>query len=419
MTTLRTALWFVLGAAGLAQARDVPVADTPQLAAAIANAQPGDRILLAPGLYQPAGNLNCVAPGSAAQPIEVRAQVPGSATLRFGAAGGVAEGFKVSAPHWRFEGLVIEGACAAHSDCEHALHLAGNADGTVIRNNRIVDFNAQIKSNGFDGQFPDDVLVEGNTLYDTAPRNTANPVTKIDVVGGRRWLVRGNTLRDFAKAQGDTVSYAAFLKGGSRDGVFERNLVECQRAHAGGIRLGLSFGGGGTGPASICEAGSCDPEHIGGLMRNNLILACSDVGIYVNKGAGTRLFHNTLYATAGIDMRYAASSGTIAYNVLGGVIRNREQATSTQLGNLVQVAPATFAQWFAAPAQADFRLLDGSAIVDLAAATDPATTHDFCGNARDDGAPDLGALEYDDDFACQTTVGGGLGPRVFADGFEG
>lgn len=419
MTPIRPAFLALLAAAAPAWADDVPVADTAQLSTAIATAMAGDRILLAPGLYQPPGNLNCLAAGSAAQPIEVRAQVPGTATVRFGGNGGVAEGFKVSAPHWRFEGLVIEGACAAHADCEHALHLAGNADGTVIRGNRIVDFNAQIKSNGFNGLFPDDVLVEGNELYDSVPRNTANPVTKIDVVGGRRWIVRANTIHDFGKAQGDTVSYGAFLKGGSRDGVFERNLVECQRLHAGGIRIGLSFGGGGTGPAAVCEESSCDPEHVGGIMRNNVILDCSDVGIYVNRGANTRLFHNTLYATSGIDLRYGSSTGVVADNLATGVIRNREGATATLSPNLSQVPLATFAQWFVAPADADFRLLDGSAIVGQAVATDPATTHDFCGNARDDGAPDLGALEYDDDFACQTGVGGGLGPRVFADGFEG
>lgn len=36
---------------------------------------------------------------------------------------------------------------------------------------------------------------------------------------------------------GDPISYAAFLKGNSRDGLFERNLVVCERASSGGAWL--------------------------------------------------------------------------------------------------------------------------------------------------------------------------------------
>lgn len=414
---------FALGlawAAGRVLAVDVPVNDTAGLAAAIADAAPGHRILLAPGLYTPAGNLVCDAVGTAAEPIQVRAVTPGTATVRLAASGNdIAEGFRVLAPHWQFRDLVLEGACADHSNCEHAFHLAGNADFTVIAGNVLRDFNAQIKSNGSGGEFPDDVLIEGNLFYDGAPRITTRPVTKIDVVGGRRWVVRGNTLRDFAKALSDTVSYGAFLKGGSRSGVFERNLVECSRQHDGGVRIGLSFGGGGTAPAAACEENDCDPEHLDGTMRNNLVLDCSDVGIYLNRSAATRLFHNTLYATSGIDFRYASSSGMAVNNVLSGALRNRDGATGTQTSNRVQVAPALFAQWFVAPAQGDFRLLDGSALRGQAVATAPTTPDDFCGNLRDDGAPDLGALEYDDDFACRTDTGGGDRARLFGDGFEG
>src|SRR5678815_2113929 len=87
--------------------------------------------------------------------------------------------------------------------------------------------------------WPDDVVIAFNELYDTRARQTANPVTKIDVVGGRRWSIQHNHIRDFEKAQGDTVSYAAFLKGNSRDGVMAFNTVVCAQAFAGGTRLGL------------------------------------------------------------------------------------------------------------------------------------------------------------------------------------
>lgn len=402
--TLGSAL-ALFAAAPRAAAELVPVADANALRSAIQTAAPGDEIVLAAGTYAVTGNVTCSAAGTAQAPIVVRAATPGAALVRFDAL----EGFRVIAPHWRFEDLVVEGVCANDSDCEHAFHLIGDADFTVIRGNVLRDFNAQIKSNVAapgSSAFPDDVLVEGNVFYDTRARQTANPVTKIDVVGGRRWIVRGNEIRDYEKAQGDTISYAAFLKGNSRDGVFERNLVECERDTSGGVRLGLSLGGGGTSPGSICEEQSCAIEHQNGVLRNNVILACPDVGIYLNKAAGTLVAHNTLYDTAGIDFRFAATTGAARNNLLSGRIRNRDGATGTSAGDLAQVPLASFDAWFADPAGADFGLVDGASIVDAGVAG-AGVADDYCGTARDDGAPDVGAVEYGAG-SCDTTVGGGL-----------
>jgi hypothetical protein len=262
------------------------------------------------------------------------------------------------------------------------------------------------------------VLIERNVLYDTAARNTGNPVTKLDVVGGRRWIVRANTIYDFQKGGGDTVSYAAFLKGNSRDGIFERNLVRCSRFTTGGTRLGLSFGGGGTGPDSICEGGSCTPEHQNGIMRNNLIMSCNDVGIYLNEGTNSRLHNNTVYATAGIDVRYVASTADLRNNIVGGTIRDREGGTHTSSGDLSQVSVATFASWFQAPASANFALVNGASIVNLGVAV-PLVPADFCANDRNDGQPDIGAFEYDPVLACDSSIGGGIADVIFADGFDG
>src|SRR3546814_6804426 len=45
------------------------------------------------------------------------------------------EGFRVLAPFWIFENLVIEGTCETDHRCEHAFHIVGDAAGTVIQNN--------------------------------------------------------------------------------------------------------------------------------------------------------------------------------------------------------------------------------------------------------------------------------------------
>lgn len=385
--------------------REVIVSTASALRAAVEGAEPGDVILLESGTYDVQGNVRASAAGSAAAPIVVRASTPLEARIRFNAV----EGFLVSGPHWTFEGLDIEGVCADHSDCEHAFHIVGAADFTVIRGNRVHGFNAHIKANGTGTPrvFPDDVLIENNEFFNETPRATGNPVTPIDVVGGRRWIVRGNFIHDHQKGGGDGVSYAAFLKGNSRDGLIERNLVICELLHTGGTRLGLSFGGGGTSPDSICEDGTCSPEHQNGILRNNIVVNCpADVGIYVNECANCLILHNTVFGTTGIDVRYAASVVDARGNVLSGPIRARNSATVNKSGNLEQVSNSDFLAWFADPAAADFSLVDGTALVDVGSEPTDTLPDDFCGNPRADGAPDLGAVEYGSASPCDTTSPG-------------
>jgi hypothetical protein len=383
--------------------RDVPVRNAAELRAAITNAQAGDIITLAPGTYDVVGNLPCRAPGKADAPIVVRAERLGDVIVRMDAL----EGFHVQGPHWTMENLDIAGVCADDSNCEHAFHIVGAADFMTIRYNRVHGFNAHIKGNGIPGTgvtpFPDDVLVEGNEFFNERARNTSNPVTPIDVVGGRRWVVRANFIHDHQKGGGDHISYAAFLKGNSRDGLFERNLVACELLTTGGIRLGLSFGGGGSGPDRICEDATCNPEHQNGTMRNNLIVNCpADVGIYLNEASGSKLYHNTLYNTTGIDVRFATSDADVQNNLLMGRIRERDGGQATLGTNIQQASAADFARWFADPARRDFTLKDGSQLVDKGAAL-AAVTDDYCAQARADGKPDLGAVEYVTAHPCDTT----------------
>ena len=258
------AVWAVsmVAMASSAWAADTTVSSVDELRQALRSASPGDVITIAPGDYDVSSRIEVTAAGTDAQPITLRAASLGDVTIRMN----TLEGFWVNAPHWHFENLDVVGVCANDSDCEHAFHIVGLSDGTHLSHCRLRDFNAQIKANGTtDGPngervYPDDVVIENSEFFDADPRQTSNPVTKIDVVGGRRWVVRQNFIHDFDKGQGNHVSYAAFLKGNSRDGLFEQNLVACEWLHHGHTRLGLSFGGGGTGPDSICEDDTCTPS---------------------------------------------------------------------------------------------------------------------------------------------------------------
>lgn len=256
-------------------ARDVRVTTEPELRAAINAALPGDVIILANGTYAIGSKLSCSRAGTAGMPIVVRGEQPLGATLESNTL--IAIG--VSAPFWRFEDFAMRGVCANDSNCEHAFQVTGLATDVVLRRLRLVDFNAQLKVNASaagDGGYdmPHRGLVEACELYDTRPRATSNPVTKLNIDTGDDFVVRDNLIRDFSKNGGNFVSYGSFMKSGGKRGLYERNLVLCASGGAAmtDTRIGLSFGGGGTAP-QFCYPGfsasiPCSVEHEDGVMRN-------------------------------------------------------------------------------------------------------------------------------------------------------
>jgi hypothetical protein len=316
-----------------ARAKPVPPprAGTPRLVAngeearqAIANAQPGDVITFLPGRYRfTGGRIDARSAGTELAPIVVRADLPGSVTLEME----TGEGFVVSAPHWRFENLTIQGACAVQAFCEHAFHVVGAASHFQARNNTILDFNSHFKINGSGGRFPDHGRIEDNTLRNDSVRATVNPVTPIDLVGASHWRIRRNLIADFIKGAGDRISYGAFAKGAGAENIFEQNAVLCEAKLTGmaGQRVGLSLGGGGTGK-EYCRDKRCIVEQERSELRANLVAACSDDGIYLNNAAASRVIHNTLVDTAGMQVRYPGSSADIEGNLVDGDIRARNGA---------------------------------------------------------------------------------------------
>jgi len=303
----------------------------------IRNARPGDTFTVFPGVYQLKNTVKLETSGTAEKPMVIRPSLPGS--VKIIVPRGTA--FKVFGKYWTIQDFNIIGMCDAdsHHQCNHAFQIVGNADHTVISGNALIDFNSAIKANGEVKNnvrlFPDDVLIADNHIFNKTPRQTSSPVTPIDVVGGRRWIVRNNFIADFQKLSGNRVSYAAFLKGNSDGGVFERNLIVCEWKHKGGTRLGLSFGGGGT-EQKYCQGGNCKFEHYMGVIRGNVIMNCPrDVGIYLNKSANTQIINNTILNTTGVDVRFSTSFATIANNVIEGRIKDRDGGSHRATDNLV------------------------------------------------------------------------------------
>lgn len=352
--------------------------DSPQrLAAVLKAAQPGVAYEFLPGTYRFKGNGFYVLPkGRADAPIILRAARLGDVRLEFD----MTEGFAVQAPYWVFENLDIRGVCESDSACEHAFHLSRDARGTVIRNNRLSDFNAQVKINAApdNSSQPDDVLIDHNAFIDSRPRKTGYPVTKIDSVRVSGLNVVGNVIADFAKEGSDQRSYAAFSKGGGSRNRFERNLVICEWMHRGGDRIGLSLGGGGTADR-YCVGGSCKVEDRGGLIRSNVIVGCNETGIYLRRAADARIERNLLVATRGIDARFDTTRARVAGNILDGRIMTWRGAAVDPEANVSSTWRAALlkpvsSQLFAAPLRGNF-----SPVGAFPAAPIEPGVRDFCG----------------------------------------
>jgi parallel beta-helix repeat protein len=375
------------------------VASSEEAWRAIAHAAPGDVVTFLPGAYALHRTVYASRPGSAVAPIVVRAARPG--TVRIDISAGA--GFKVTAPHWQFENLELRGACRYDDRCDHAFHVVGKAHHFVARNNTLRDFNAHFKINGEGGAFPDHGLIESNTLHNRTPRQTAHPVTPIDLVAASDWTIRANLIHDFVKTGGDRVSYGAFAKGGAERTVFERNVVLCEAALAGqpGQRIGLSFGGGGTGKP-YCRDGRCITEHDGGTMRANLVSGCSDVGIYLNSAANTQVLENTVLDTAGVQVRFPTSGATLEGNLVDGPLRSDEGGVLRAGDNLAtpiwQLYLGRHPQrgLFADPARLDLRWRDAAAQRQGTRAAEEAG-RDLCGVPR---RAETAYGAFDDFAAC-------------------
>ena len=350
--------------------RVVLVQSAAELDQAVADADAGTVIDVMPGQYRVTRSLWTKRGGLARNPITVRAGRPGLVRLDFA----VQQGFVVAHPHWHFENLQIRGVCSDHSTCEHAFHIVGNGHHAVIRNNHLSNFNAHVKVNGEDGRFPDDGLLQFNTLDNDAVRQTGNPVSPVDIVAASRWRVLDNRVSNFVRTNRHPT-YGIFMKGAGEGGRIERNLVLCTTSDLSrmGTRIGISLGGGGTSP-SACRDKVCRFEHAAGRVSNNVVAFCNESGVDVNRSIGADVQHNTLINTAGISVRGAPAVTSLRANVSDGRILVRRESTAFQLENA-----RIDASDYASADRLRFDWLDNLPRVSTAKEASP----DFCGQPRE------------------------------------
>ena len=383
----------------------VRATSTREIQAALREATPGTVILVSPGEYDFTGrSVNVNRPATSLARSIVRADVLGSVIFNFN----LLEGFHVTAPNWTFENLIINGTCNSDSRCEHAFHVVSAATGTVIHNNWVRNFNSTVKVNGSSRGMPDDGVIEHNVFINDRPRDTANPVTVLDIVAASGWKVRRNFIADFAKARGDRISYGAFFKGAGENNIFENNIIRCEWQHRGGTRVGFSFGGGGTG-SSYCRDGQCSVEHRHGTMRNNVVADCpNDVGVYLNRSADTVIYNNLIVNTRGIDVRFPESQASIVNNVIDGRILARDGGSFLKRSNLTSLSAAALnwrvsASLYADPESGDFSPRDPSDFFEDAYQIQDAG-EDMCGIPQDPNNPVIGPFRYTTQGGCAPTI---------------
>lgn len=289
----------------------ITVNDIPTLELALLNAKLGQVIYLDSGIYQLNKTVSTKVNGAENNPITLTASPNAQITVNTDV------GLKIKHSHWHVEGLNFTGKCKSHSLCEHAIQIVGGVNHITILGNTFTDFNAHIKSNGIKASgsttriFPTEVLIANNQFTNSSIRNTANPVTPIDVVGGDSVHLLNNFIADFAKSGGNRTTYGAFLKGGGSYGVVKGNTVACVHklpiTHIDDIRIGLSLGGGTTG-VDVCQSSNCSYEHKHGIVESNTIINCFyDPAIFINKVSYSEVKSNKLLNSRIIQVKKSSN----------------------------------------------------------------------------------------------------------------
>ena len=327
-----------------APVNEVVVSNENEFYQALKTVEPGEHIVLSAGIYRFSRRSPKIRrSGTMSQPITIRARELEDVIFEMD----LVEGLLIMGSHLHIRNIVFRGIKGSDAKIEHAMHIVGNADFVTIENNQFVNFNSHIKSNGYPNKsngidFPDRLKIINNDFFNEWPRKTKSPTTPIDIVGGDNTLIKNNFIADFAKAKKDGywMATGAFLKGGGKRGVFDNNVVMCEwkipHASPREVRIGLSFGNGGTGP-QFCADKKCEYEHVDGVMRNNTILNCiNDVGIYLNKSKNTLIENNAVRSSLGIDVRFEESSAEIRGNVIEGRVKTRDGATISLDSNIIE-----------------------------------------------------------------------------------
>ncbi|MDP4219122.1 MAG: right-handed parallel beta-helix repeat-containing protein [Bacteroidota bacterium] len=378
-------------------ARQVSVSSYPEIRDACQNALPGDTIIIAKGIYTIDGN-NRIMVTNRPGPVLVIGESGDPRDVTIKGLGMDTDAVEMifnldNSPRWKFE------AITARDAYYHAFKFDDSSTDCVLHNVIMLDngeSGVKGTSNNITHLFPDRLLVEHCVIGYSKQIGSLHPeVEGIDGVGVNDWIIRNNLFRNIQKGAFDHAAYAVFTKGNSDRTIIDRNRFE-------DCFIGASFGGGGTDP-QFFRGGDQTYEHRNGIIKNNVIIRCSDAGIYINKGSNCKIFNNTLIqCELTIQLRYPESTGEVKNNLVllaadnpnEPIIRLRDGAgLLADLANR-QAGAQEFVDIIGSSDMVDADLRELSPSID-AGVTVPEVPDDFKGTLRPQGnGYDIGAYEY-------------------------
>lgn len=369
--------------------RYVPVATAEQLTAAVLTARPGDLISIAPGRYNTKIRFTSKNSGTQNNPIVVTSR-DGRGTVTIDGSGSPITVKFNGAKYIQLRALNITGGGY------HGVFFNKGAHHIIVDGNRIYDNHAQqplnshaeLKGSGSEARVRN-ITIANNEIYHSSHPPGGN-FQGIDCNFCIDFIITGNHLRDIREATSEPYSHydrgsCIQMKSTSQNAIIERNqIARCN--------IGIVYGG----------EGRASPEHIGGVVRNNIIHDSTEIGIAIVNVTSGRVVHNTLFGNGesiriARDIRNPESENTvdIANNILGSPIQFLDMPRGTIEKNYL-LRDAEADAFFKNLSARNFRLrATASPVVDRAANLHAPIDSDFDGSPRPYGAKaDIGAFEY-------------------------
>jgi len=270
---------------------------SPDLEEALADAEPGDTILLTPGAHTGSGNIVATESGTASNWIAIKAQ-SGRPIIDLQGAGE----FRIESSYTLLEGVeIINGGgnnlhiAPGSADVSHVIardlvvHDLASGPGAAIKVNRNNPVGAGVSL----------IYLEDSDVSEAI----SNAV--VDGVGVEKVVVRGNDIHDNAVG-----SHGVFFKGGSSDVLIEANLIR-------GIRQNAALQLGGNTGAGFFDPAYANWEGVGQVARNNLIADFDDSAVEIRGVLGGEVYHNTIVTQTGFAIFRLQSGNTDSGGVSG------------------------------------------------------------------------------------------------------
>lgn len=299
-------IWWWMMAAAMAGV--IPVSNVQELIEACRSAMPGNKIVLAKGVYTLREKSRILIEGRPG-PVEVCGETGNPADVVIEGLGQDDETVKMifeltDSPRWTFRDLTTR------RSFYHGFKFNGSSQDCVLRNVVMRDHGESGVKGTSDpdkGVHPDGLLVEECDIgFTKESGGTRGVVEGIDGVAVRGWVIRNNRFVNVQRGGG--AAYGVFTKGNSLETVIEGNRFE-------NCFIGASFGGGGTGDPYFRDHDR-SVEHRWGVIRGNVFLNCTDAAIYINKGNACKIEDNEMTGCRmNIQLRYPESTGWVRGNV--------------------------------------------------------------------------------------------------------